>query len=81
MATKVQITKWGNSLAVRIPKPAAQTAKLKQGDEFEVLAWPGKVELRSTRRRPTLKELVRGITKENCHAETDWGKPIGRELW
>jgi antitoxin MazE len=81
MATKVQITKWGNSLAVRIPKPTAQTAKLKQGDEVEVIAAPGKVELRSTRRKPTLKELVRGIKPENCHAETDWGEPVGRETW
>ena len=81
MAGKVQITKWGNSLAVRIPKPAAQMAKLKQGDEIEVVASPGKVELRSVRKQPTLAELVRRITPENRHGETDWGEAVGNEVW
>ncbi len=81
MSNKVQVTKWGNSLAVRIPKPAAETAKLKQGDEIEVVASPGKVELRSVSKKPTLAELVRKITRENRHDETDWGEPVGREVW
>lgn len=81
MATRLEITKWGNSLAVRNPKLAAQTARLKQGDQVEVLASPGKVELRPIRRTLTLQGLVRGITPENCHAETEWGVPAGRELW
>ena len=81
MASRVQITKWGNSLAVRIPKPAAETAKLKQGDEIEVVASPGKVELRSLHKKPTLAELVRKITPENRHDETDWGQAVGREVW
>ncbi|HEX9119628.1 MAG TPA: AbrB/MazE/SpoVT family DNA-binding domain-containing protein [Terriglobales bacterium] len=81
MATKAQITKWGNSLAVRIPKPAADTAKLKQGDEIEVVASPGKVELRSVRKKPTIAELVRRITRDNRHGETEWGDAVGHEVW
>ncbi len=81
MTTKAQIRKWGNSLAVRIPKPAAEAAKLKQGDEIEVVASPGKVELRSLRKRPSLAVLVRQITPDNRHEETDWGETVGREVW
>jgi antitoxin component of MazEF toxin-antitoxin module len=30
---------------------------------------------------PTLEELVAGITDENRHEETDWGPPVGKEIW
>jgi antitoxin MazE len=33
------------------------------------------------RRRYTLEQLVRAITAENRHRETDWGKPVGNEVW
>ena len=33
------------------------------------------------RRRYTLKRLVRAITAENRHGETDWGQPVGNEIW
>ncbi len=79
---KAQLKKWGNSLAVRIPKTVAQAAKLRNGDHLEVtVAGQGAVEIRSAKQKPTLAQLVRAITPENCHAETDWGKPRGKELW
>ena len=44
---KAQMVKWGNSLAVRIPKPVAEKAKLKEGDSLEIeAAAEGHVELR-----------------------------------
>ncbi|WP_306798707.1 AbrB/MazE/SpoVT family DNA-binding domain-containing protein [Oceanobacillus saliphilus] len=30
---------------------------------------------------PTLEELMAGVTEENQHEETDWGKPEGDEIW
>ena len=81
MSTKVHVTKWGNSLAIRIPKPAAESAKMKNGDELELVASPGKVELRSMRPKPSLASLVRRITPENRHDKTDWGGPVGAEVW
>ncbi len=80
MAT--QITKWGNSLAVRLPKRVAEQAKLKQGDTIEVVAaGAGRVELRARKRRVTLAALADQITPENLHDSTDWGKPRGKEIW
>ena len=33
----MQIAKWGNSLAVRIPAAVAQALELKEGDDIEIL--------------------------------------------
>lgn len=79
---KAQLSKWGNSLAVRIPQSVAEAAKLRQGDrlEFKVTA-PGAVQIRTAKTKPTLAQLIRGITPENRHEETDWGRAVGNELW
>jgi antitoxin MazE len=59
-----------------------QKANLREGDavDFEVEA-PGVIVVRATAIRPTLKELVGGITPRNRHRETDWGKRRGKEIW
>ncbi len=79
---KTQLAKWGNSLAIRIPKPVADAAKLRSGDALDVdVEGPGAVSIRKPQHEPTLEDLVRGITPENRHSETDWGLPVGKELW
>jgi antitoxin MazE len=79
---KTQIAKWGNSMAVRIPKAVAQAAKLRPGDHLELAAeGSGVVRMRKRKEKQTLQELVRGITAANIHTETDWGKAKGNELW
>jgi antitoxin MazE len=79
---KTQLARWGNSLAVRIPKPIATAAKLKTGDDLELdVEGPGRVRIRKSKRKPTLEELVSRITPENRHSETEWGEPVGKELW
>ncbi len=82
MALQSKLTKWGNSLAMRIPKAVAEKAKLRRGDRLQILvSKQGAVEIRSLRPKPTLSQLVKGITGENRHRETDWGTPRGNELW
>jgi antitoxin MazE len=77
-----QLTRWGNSVAVRVPKRVLEDAKLAEGDTLElVVTKPGVISLRATEKKPTLKSLVSAITPENRHRETDWGGPIGNELW
>ena len=79
---KTQVAKWGNSLAVRIPKTVAKKARLRRGDPIELrVSRPGAVEIRSRKPKPTLAQLVRGITPQNRHSETEWGAPRGNELW
>jgi antitoxin MazE len=75
------MVKWGNSLAVRIPKPVVEEAKLKEGDSLEVeSSAEGRVELRRPTRIPTLAQLVSQITAENRYAETLATAEVGKEV-
>ena len=78
---KTQMVKWGNSLAVRIPKPVVQEARLKEGDTLEIAsAAEGQVELRRPTRIPTLAQLVAQITPENRYSEIAVGAEVGKEV-
>jgi len=82
MLNDTQVSKWGNSLAVRIPRGIAKEARLAEGDRLTLdLATDGSIVLRSTRRKYELRQLVSRITARNRHSETDWGPPAGRESW
>ena len=82
MPSEIQVAKWGNSLAVRIPRSVAKEAQLAEGDHLSLdVAVDGAIVLRSTRRKYSLNELVSGITSKNRHRETVWGKPDGKEVW
>jgi antitoxin MazE len=76
------VAKWGNAPAIRIPKSVMEKANLHEGDsvQFEVEA-PGVIVVRRARARPSLDDLVAGITRQNRHGEIDWGKPQGNEVW
>ena len=75
------IQKWGNSLALRIPKPLADQLGVVEGTEVEVTATEREIVIRPAKRKYSLKELVDKITPQNVHAETDWGLPAGKEIW
>jgi antitoxin MazE len=77
----VQIAKWGNSLAVRIPRAVARETGLAPGTTVRMTAANGGLLIAPAERRYGLKELVNGITPQNRHAETDWGGPVGQEVW
>lgn len=64
-----QIVKWGNSLAVRIPKPVAQEARVQEGDAVMIQASPEGIEVRRAEAVPTLEQLVAEITPENRYGE------------
>ena len=75
-----QVVKWGNSLAIRIPKAVAKEARMKEGDSIVIEAIDGHIELRRREKTPRLEELVAQITPENRYAETDWGSEQGKEI-
>jgi len=79
---KTQLAKWGNSMAVRIPKAVAEAARLRPGDQLEMAVEDsGTLRIRKKKGKQKLSQLVRGITPENLHAESDWGAPTGKEVW
>jgi antitoxin MazE len=76
-----QVSKWGNSLAIRIPGVFAKELHLHDGAELEVTRVEDGLLLRPRKRAYSLKELLDQITPENLHGETDWGPPVGGEAW
>jgi len=82
MRNETTVSKWGNSLAVRIPQSVAREARLSEGDCLALdLDRDGSIVLRSTRKKYGLSDLVSRITVRNRHRATDWGQPQGRESW
>ena len=80
MITRIQ--KWGNSLALRIPKPMAVELKLDQDSAVEIRQENGYIMLIPVRkRRFNLDELLDKIDDSNLHEEIDSGKPVGNEVW
>ncbi len=76
------VSRWGNSLAVRIPKGILERSRVREGDSLELnVSEDGGLVLRPVRRPCTLEELVAGITPENRPSETDWGAARGNEAW
>jgi antitoxin MazE len=79
---KTQLAKWGNSVAVRIPKALADAVEFRPGDTLEMTVEDSDtLQIRKKKGVPKLRQLVRAITPENRHAESDWGAPSGKELW
>jgi antitoxin MazE len=76
---KTEIVKWGNSLAVRIPKVLAAQAQIKEGDSVTIEASDGQLEVKAIKKAPMLKTLVARITADNRYSETDWGGAVGAE--
>ncbi len=77
---KSRVQKWGNSLAVRIPKPIALDAGLERGAPVEVLLQDRSVVI--TRVAPqgySLDQLLDQVTPENVHREVDTGPAAGKE--
>jgi len=80
MQTNVQ--KWGNSLGVRIPRPLADQAQIREGSVVEIEEEDGVITIQTL--APTeyvLDELVDGITEENRHDEVDTADSVGNEVW
>ena len=79
---KTRIQKWGNSLALRIPKSFANEVGLEQDSPVEVSLEDGKLVIEAvTKSKLTLRRLLAQVTKDNRHGEFDTGPAIGREVW
>lgn len=79
---KVQIQKWGNSLALRIPKSFALESKIEQGSTVEVSVKQGKLVVAPLIAPEfMLEELLSKVTKRNLHHEVDSGDAAGKEVW
>lgn len=79
---KGRVQKWGNSLALRIPKSFAVEVGLDVNTPVEISLREGMLVLIPlARKKYTLQELLSCVTEENLHGETDTGDPVGAEVW
>lgn len=79
--TTVSVSKWGNSLALRLPKHLVDDLGLTSGTEMAVGVEGRRLVARPVRRRPVLADLVKRMNAGNRHVVTDWGQPVGTEVW
>lgn len=78
---KTKVSRWGNSLGVRIPQALAESIGLAPDTTVEISAIDQSIVIKPISTKPTLRDLVKQISADNIHTETDWGKPSGREVW
>ena len=80
MRSKIQM--WGNSLALRIPKPFAVEAGLDRDTAVEISLKQGKLVIsKATQDEYSLTELLNAINSENIHREVDFSTSVGNEVW
>jgi antitoxin MazE len=80
MRTRVQ--KWGNSLALRIPKSFADEVGLRKETSVEVSLSEGKLVITPIAKPElNLNQLLAKITRDNLHHEVDTGPAVGNEIW
>lgn len=80
MALQTRVSKWGSSLAVRIPKAIAEEWGVKEGSSIELSRDDQGLLLK--KRRKTLEEMVESLKNaEHLHPEIETDGPRGSEIW
>ena len=78
---RTRIAKWGNSLALRLPKSLTEGQGLAEGSAVEIVEHEEGILLRRGRPKYTLGELLRGFRSDNRHEEKETGEARGEEAW
>jgi len=79
---KTAIQRWGNSLALRIPRTYAAETRISEGSEVELSLKAGTLVVRPlVRKRHSLTDLLKQITPANRHGAVETGKAVGQEAW
>jgi len=80
----LQVNRWGNSLAIRLPKTIAAEAGITHGSTVEIRSagW-GRITIARIDEPQVyrLEELLQGVTPDNRHELMEPSGPIGREIW
>lgn len=78
---RAKLQKWGNSLALRIPKAIAEELKTGQGSEVDIISKEGCLVVKPIMPEKSIEVLLEKITAENTHEPIDFGKLKGKEIW
>jgi antitoxin MazE len=77
---QTQFSRWGNSLALRIPKALADEIAAVEGSAATITVENGAIIIRPAAPVYDLANLIKGITPKNRHSEIDTGGPVGNEI-
>ena len=79
---RIEIQKWGNSLAIRIPKAFAREIGVDHHSGVDITVADGQLVVSPLGAPPySLERLLDGVTEENLHSEVDTGLVTGGEAW
>ncbi len=78
----VHVKKWGNSASVRIPATVMAAAALSIDQAVDVREEGGRIIIEPVK-APIfdLDQLLDQMTPETFHEDTDFGAPVGQEVW
>ncbi|MHC5772708.1 AbrB/MazE/SpoVT family DNA-binding domain-containing protein [Nostoc sp.] len=76
------VAKWGNSLAIRIPRAVAEQAHITEGTGMDITVEGNSIIFTPRKRKKyTLDELLEGMTHDKFHPEFETGNAVGNEHW
>ena len=81
---QIHVTKWGNSLGFRISRGIAESMNIEAGDTLELTPSEGGLMIRKAApqgKRYALADVLDSFAPAGTHAEVDFGKPQGEEIW
>jgi len=78
---KTTVQKWGNSLAIRIPKHITKDTNVSEGSTINIMVKDGDIILHPTSGEYSLNEILNKINSENIHSEISTGDQTGGEVW
>ena len=77
---QVLLSKWGNSLGLRLPKALTAEIGVSEGQKVEVRAEGGRIIVEPVRKTLTLEQMMENVTPEAMREAWDWGDDVGREI-
>ena len=79
---KTAVQRWGNSLALRIPRTYASETRISEGAKVELTLKGGALVVRPIlRERHSLASLLKRVTPSNVHGAVSTGGAVGQEVW
>ncbi len=76
---EAKVSKWGNSLGIRIPQWIAEQADISDGSIIEIDFKDKAILIK--KKELSLEEMLNSITPENQHKEVSTGSKVGGEAW
>ncbi len=79
-SVQVLVSKWGNSLGVRLPKALAAEVGVSDGQTVDVRVEDGRLIVEPVRKTYSLEQMMENVTPEAMREAWDWGPDVGREI-